>query len=120
MTRSIPSRADEDANGQLGSGNPFPKVAGCGGDLRSSLMPIDYRSEMKRPVSLALGALAVLGWILAGVIAIHQARKADERHHEIRQLTVSQNSARAEAEQLRRANGNLAELQSRIAAAQQQ
>jgi len=81
---------------------------------------LDYRSEIKRPVSLALVALAVLGWIVAGVVVIQQTRKAHERRHEIRQLTISQSSARAEAEQLRRANGDLAALQSRMAAAQQQ
>jgi hypothetical protein len=29
------------------------------------MMPIDYRSELKRPVSLALAGAAILGWLLA-------------------------------------------------------
>ena len=42
-------------------------------------MTFDYRAEMKRPALLVLAALAVVGWILAVVVAIHQARESGER-----------------------------------------
>ena len=37
-------------------------------------MPLDYRSELRRPVTLALVAVAILGWLVVSVLVIVQSQ----------------------------------------------
>src|SRR3712207_6801615 len=79
-------------------------------------MAIDYRSELRRP--LTLGLLALL--VVAIILAIVQVRNASRYRDQIRQLRTTEASLRSEMEQQRRAGGTLADLQTKVAAQQQQ
>src|SRR5215212_4731465 len=79
-------------------------------------MPIDYRAELRRPVSLGLLALAVV----AIIVAIIQYRRAIDNRREARQLRATEVSIRSELDQQHRANGTLAEVQAKITGAQQE
>jgi chromosome segregation ATPase len=79
---------------------------------------IDYRSELRRPVSLALLGLAVLGWIVAARLAWVHSESGHDHRRQVSLLTAAETSARTEVEQLRQASGTLAEAQGKIAAAQ--
>src|SRR4051794_2056009 len=79
---------------------------------------IDYRTEFRRPVSLVLLALAVLGWIIVARLAWVHSESGHDYRRQVRLLTLAETTARTELEQLRQASGTLAALQGRITAAQ--
>src|SRR5215204_1316137 len=80
------------------------------------IMAIDFRSELRRSITLGLLAVAVV----AVMVAIVQSGNASDNRSEVHQLRGTETSLRSELEQQRRAAGTLAELQSKVAAAQQQ
>ena len=55
-------------------------------------MPVDYRSELKRPVVLVLAAIAALGWLLAigiGLSSWDQMREARSEATRLQQAQVA-------------------------------
>lgn len=79
-------------------------------------MASDYRTL--RTVALAVAALA--GWAVAvGLLWSHAERNHDQRR-QIRLLMIAETAARTERDQLRQANGTLADLQSRTSGALQE
>ncbi len=81
-------------------------------------MAIDYRSELRRPVSLALLAVAALGWIALAVLAWNSSERARDDRRRISLLTVAETNSRGELEKQRQTSGTLAELQAKTTAAQ--
>src|SRR5688572_1325447 len=81
---------------------------------RETNVTIDYRSELRRPITLAL--LAAL--VLALVVAIYQHRRATENREQTRRVLAAEATVRSELERHQRASGALGEVQAKIAAAQ--
>ena len=79
---------------------------------------IDFRFEMRRPLSIVLFGLAVLGWIVVARLAWLHFESEHDYRRQGRLLTIAEATSRAELEQLRRNGGTLAELEGKIAAAQ--
>ncbi|HEY7382533.1 MAG TPA: hypothetical protein VH743_02600 [Beijerinckiaceae bacterium] len=83
-------------------------------------MAVDYRAELRRPVALGLLAAAVLGWLLLVIVAVTQTRKASNYRRDLEEQRTSLAATRAELDQQRQTSGTLKDLQTKIAAAQQQ
>jgi hypothetical protein len=56
-------------------------------------MPIDYRSEIKRPVSLVLAGAAVLGWLLALGMWVSYSNRLQEARAETTRLQQAEAAA---------------------------
>jgi hypothetical protein len=82
-------------------------------------MAIDLRSELRRPVSLALAGLALVGWILFLIVLVSLSQENSQARDQVVQLQTSEARLRGELETQRRASGSLADLQARITAAEQ-
>ena len=82
-------------------------------------MALDYRSELRRPVTLVLLALAVLGWFVSVVALVGQSQSRSRYRDEIRQLSNTQTSLKSELDQWRQAGGSLADFQAKVRAAQE-
>ncbi|MDP8920172.1 MAG: hypothetical protein M3O00_15040, partial [Pseudomonadota bacterium] len=85
--------------------------------LNEATMAIDYRSELRRPTTLGLLALALAGWLLAVVLLFGQATQRREQERQLGLLRTSESDVRRQLEQQRAAAGTLAELQTSAAAA---
>ena len=81
-------------------------------------MPIDYRAEIRRPLSLAFGAAAVLGWLLVIAMWLSYSHRLQETRAEATRLQQAEGEARGQLDQQRRTAGDLANLQTRVADAQ--
>src|SRR5687768_3277048 len=83
-------------------------------------MATDYRAELGRPVTLGLVGLAAVFLII--IVALLIARADNQRDHQrqVRGLQASESERRVQLAQQTSAAGTLTELQTRIAAAQQQ
>jgi hypothetical protein len=57
-------------------------------------MPIDYRAEIRRPLSLALGAAALLGWLLAMAMWLSYSNRLQESRAEVTRLQQAEREAR--------------------------
>lgn len=79
---------------------------------------MDYRSELRRPVSLALLGFGLLGWILVAWLAWSLSESNRDHRRHVRLLTGASTNARIEADQLRQAGDSLAGVQAKLAAAQ--
>jgi septal ring factor EnvC (AmiA/AmiB activator) len=83
-------------------------------------MPVDYRSEIKRPVSLALAGAAILGWLLALGVGLSSSDQRQEAQTEITRLQQAEATLRQQLDEQQRTGGTLADLQARVAGAEQQ
>ena len=83
-------------------------------------MPIDYRSELKRPVPLGLAGAAILGWLLALGVGLSSSDQQQEAETEIIRLQQAEATLRRQLDEQQRTGGTLAELQTRVAGAEQQ
>src|SRR5687768_11405689 len=88
--------------------------------LNEATMGIDYRSELRRPTTLGLLALALAGWLLAVFLLFGQSGQRREQERQLGLVRASEGEARRQLEQQRAAAGTLADLQARAAAAQRQ
>src|SRR3954452_22806349 len=79
---------------------------------------IDYRSELRRPVSLVLLVLTVVGWIVVARLAWILSESNHDYRRQVRLLPLAETTSRTELEQLRQTAGSLAAVQGRITAAQ--
>src|SRR3712207_9187221 len=84
------------------------------------MMPIDFRSELKRPLSLALAAIAALGWLLALGIGLSSWDQTREAQTETTRLQQAQVALQRQLEEQQRTGRTLANLQDRVAGSQQQ
>jgi hypothetical protein len=76
------------------------------------MMPwTDYRSEFRRPVSLALLTLALIGWIVVARLAWIHSESNHDYGRQVRLLTMNETTARNELQQLQQSSGTLATLQ---------
>ncbi|MCJ2079710.1 chromosome partitioning protein ParA [Methylobacterium sp. J-090] len=82
-------------------------------------MAIDYRSELRRPLSFSLAVFAgvLLVWLVVASIA--GARQRTARDHRIQDLETRQSALQNDLDQQRATAGTLAALQTKIASAQQ-
>src|SRR3712207_889934 len=83
-------------------------------------MAIDFRSELRRPTTLGLLALALAGWLLAVILLFGQAGQRREQERQLGLLRASESDVRRQLEQQRSAAGTLADLQTRTTVAQRQ
>src|SRR5687768_1723191 len=83
-------------------------------------MAIDYRSEVKRPLTLILLSAAVLGWLLALSIWFSSSRQLHESRADTARLQQAEVALRGQLDQQQRIGGTLADLEVRIADAQRQ
>ena len=83
-------------------------------------MPLDYRSELARPISLVLAGLAVLGWVVALGLGLSGADEREASEATISRLQQSEAGLRTQLAEHQRSSGAVADLQNRSAAAQQQ
>ena len=49
-------------------------------------MPIDYHAEIRRPLSLALAAAALLGWLLVMAMWLSYSNRLQETRAEVTRL----------------------------------
>src|SRR5215213_4590268 len=84
------------------------------------MMPFDYKAEARRPVTLALAALAVLGWILFATTSSSKSSQAQRYRTQVRELSTAQQQAATQVAQLRLASGSLADVEAKIATATEQ
>ena len=82
-------------------------------------MPIDLRSELQRPIAIALAGVALVGWLLFLIVLVNLSQENRQARDQVVQLQSSETRLRSELESQRRAAGSLADLQARIAAADQ-
>jgi len=83
-------------------------------------MALDYRSELRRPVTLGLIAVAAVGWLITVVLLSSRAEDQRDHRRQVRLLQANEAEARAQLAQQTSASGTLSDLQARITAAQQQ
>jgi chromosome segregation ATPase len=83
-------------------------------------MPIDYRSELRRPFSLVLAGAAILGWLVALSVWLSYSSRLGTSRAEATRLQQAEVAARTQLEEQLRATGTVADLQSRAAAAQRE
>ena len=83
-------------------------------------MPFDMKAELRRPVALALAAIAVLGWVLFAYMASSRTSQGQRDRGELRELANARQSTATELTQLRQNAGSLAELQAKTAGATEQ
>ena len=83
-------------------------------------MAFDYRSELKRPASLVLAAVAVLGWLLALAIGLSSSDQMQEARAETTRLQQAQVDLQRQLDEQQRTGRTLANLEDRVSAAQQQ
>jgi len=83
-------------------------------------MALDYRSELRRPVTLGLLAVAAVGWLITVVLLSSRAEDQRDHRRQVRMLQANEAEVRGQLAQQTSASGALSELQARITAAQQQ
>src|SRR5215207_9479892 len=83
-------------------------------------MALDYRSELRRPVTLGLMALAAVGWLLTLMLLAYRAEDKRDYRSQVRTLQASEAEVRGQLAEQTSASGTLSDLQASIAAAQQQ
>src|SRR5688572_28858265 len=84
------------------------------------MMPIDYRSELKRPLSLALAGAAILGWLLALGVGLSSSDQQQEAQTEITRVQQAEATLRRQLDEQQRTGGTLADLQAKVVGAEQQ
>jgi small-conductance mechanosensitive channel len=98
-------------------------MLGCSGlnqDTGKSDMPIDYRSELRRPFSLVLAGVAVLGLLLALGLWLSYSTRLQASRAETTGLQQAEVAVRGRLEEQQRTAGTLADLQTRVSAAQRE
>jgi len=98
-------------------------MLGCSGsnqDTGNSDMPIDYRSELRRPFALVLAGVAVLGWLLALGLWLSYSNRLQASRAETTGFQQAEVAVRGQLEEQQRTAGTLADLQTRVAAAQRE
>ena len=83
-------------------------------------MAFDYRSELNRPLSLALAGVAILGWLLALSLGLSSSAQLQQAQAETTRLQQAEATLRRQFDEQQRTGGTLADLQARIAGAEQQ
>ena len=78
-------------------------------------MDIDWRTEAKRPVTLGLAALALIGWVVAISQISSKSALLASTSAQIGSVTNERQQLATELDQQRRASGTLADLQQKIA-----
>ncbi len=81
-------------------------------------MPIDYRSELKRPVSLVLAGVAVLALLLSVGIWLSFSNRLEASRAETARVQQAEGTLRGVLGEQQRTGGNLADLQTRVTEAQ--
>jgi hypothetical protein len=105
------------ADGNAGRGPALARVANVRGE---KAMPLDYRSELKRPMSLVLAGAAILGWLVAFSIWFSSSNRLQEAQTERARVQQAEVALRGELDEQRRTSGALAGLQTRVTDAQRQ
>ncbi len=78
-------------------------------------MDIDWKTEIKRPVTLILAALTLVGWIVAiSEISLNSSLRANTST-QIGQLTAARQQLSTELNQQQKASGTLADVQKKTA-----
>ena len=57
---------------------------------------IDYRSELRRPVSLVLLVLTLVGWIVVARLAWILSERDHDYRRQVRLLTIAETTSRTE------------------------
>ena len=83
-------------------------------------MPMNYRTELRRPISLALLGVALLGWLLTLAIWTSFSSTLRSARSEIQRLQTSESNTRAQLDEHRRVSGSLADIQARAGDVQRQ
>ena len=73
-------------------------------------MPIDYRSELTRPVSLVLAGAAVVGWLLALSIWFSSSNRLQEARAETTRVQQAQVAQQRQLDEQQRAGQSLADF----------
>jgi predicted nucleic acid-binding Zn-ribbon protein len=82
-------------------------------------MAVDLKAELTRPLALILAVLAVLGWSLFVLTSWSSAATQKAQRVRIADLTEKRDTAVAELARQVQASGALADLQAKVAGAQQ-
>src|ERR671916_2047681 len=90
------------------------------GQRRRIAMPVDYRSELKRPLVLVLAAIAALGWLLAVGIGLSSWDQMREARSEATRLQQAQVAMQRQIEEQQRTGRTVTNLEDRIAGSQLQ
>src|SRR5215213_3894152 len=83
-------------------------------------MPVDYRSELRRPFSLVLAGVAILGWILALGLWLSYSNRLQSSRAEASRLQQTEVAVRTQLEEQQRTAGTLANVQTKLADAQRE
>ena len=83
-------------------------------------MAIDYRSELRRPLSLVLAGIAVLGWILPLSLWLSYSNRLQASRAEAARLQQAEVAVREQLDEQRRTAGSLTDLQAKVADAQRE
>ena len=59
-------------------------------------MALDYRSELRRPVTLGLLALAAVGWLITVVLLSSRAEDQRDHRRQVRTLQASEAEVRGQ------------------------
>lgn len=78
-------------------------------------MNISWSAEAKRPVTLALAALALVGWIVAISQISSKSSLLASTSAQINDLTATRQQLATELDQQQKASGTLADLQRKAA-----
>ena len=81
-------------------------------------MAIDLNEEMRRPVSLGLAALAVIGWVVAVCVWATLSTQSSRQQDRITEMQSRNEQLADELKQQRDAAGSLADIQAKREAAE--
>src|SRR5690349_991318 len=87
-------------------------------NLNGTVMAINARSDMTRPLTLGLVGLAVVSWLITFLLFIYRAEDQRDHRRQVRMLQANEAELRTQLTQQTSASSTLSDLQVRIAAAQ--
>jgi len=79
-------------------------------------LAIDWKTEVRRPVPVALGIVALIGWIVAISFIVTEATLRASAKAQIQRIEASRQQLAADLDQQHKAAGTLADLQARAEA----
>ncbi len=77
-------------------------------------MANETRSEMKRPLTMILAAVAVIGWVAVAWLAVSRSRVQEDLNQQLNAAAAAQDELQASYDALQSASGELKDVQAQV------